>query len=69
MRWFALLALLLAARSPVAEPLPPPPGAFIALCYHEVRGDVRDYPDPYAVDDGALVAQFSWLREIGRAHV
>ena len=65
MRWFALLALLLAARSPVAEPLPPPPGAFIALCYHEVRGDVRDYPDPYAVDDGALVAQFSWLRGNG----
>lgn len=41
------------------------PGAFIVLCYHEVRADVRDYPDPFAVDDGALVAQLAWLRGNG----
>src|SRR5450830_1465591 len=38
---------------------------FIALNYHEVRDDVRDYPDPYAVDSAALVAQFSWLKGNG----
>lgn len=41
------------------------PGAFIVLCYHEVRSDVRDYPDPFAVDEGALVAQLAWLRGNG----
>ncbi len=40
-------------------------GAFIALNYHEARDDVRDYPDPYAVDSAALVAQFSWLKGNG----
>lgn len=40
-------------------------GSFIALCYHEVRDDVRDYPDPYAVDSSALVGQFAWLRGNG----
>ena len=43
--------------------------AFIALVYHEVRSDVRDYPDPYAVDDAALVAQFAWLRGNGYSPV
>jgi len=49
-------------------PLPNPYTAantFIALNYHEARDDVRDYPDPYAVDSAALVAQFSWLKGNG----
>lgn len=40
-------------------------GSFIVLSYHEVRDDVRDYPDPYAVDTAALVKQFAWLRGNG----
>ena len=40
-------------------------GAFIVLCYHEVRADVRDYPDPFAVDEASLVAQLGWLRGNG----
>jgi peptidoglycan/xylan/chitin deacetylase (PgdA/CDA1 family) len=43
----------------------PPPGSFITVSYHEVRDEVRDYPDPYAVDSAALVAQFAWLRGNG----
>jgi poly-beta-1,6-N-acetyl-D-glucosamine N-deacetylase len=38
---------------------------FRVLCYHEVRDDVRDYPDPYSVDAAALVQQFAWLRGNG----
>ncbi|MDB5805203.1 MAG: pgaB [Betaproteobacteria bacterium] len=61
---------LSADRAPMAAPagfavVPPPPGSFIVLSYHEVRDEVRDYPDPYAVDSGALVAQFAWLRGNG----
>jgi peptidoglycan/xylan/chitin deacetylase (PgdA/CDA1 family) len=41
------------------------PNSFITLSYHEVHDEVRDYPDPYAVDSGALVAQFAWLRGNG----
>lgn len=40
-------------------------GSFVALNYHEARDDVRDYPDPYAVDSSALVMQFSWLKGNG----
>lgn len=81
MRWLALFALLVASYAGAAEPVTKSifmsggssgrssagllAGAFVALCYHEVRNDVRDYPDPYAVDDGALVAQFAWLRGNG----
>jgi len=61
-----------AATAPAATPsaMPgyapaPPPGSFIALSYHEVRDEVRDYPDPFAVDSAALVAQFAWLRGNG----
>lgn len=41
------------------------PGTFIVLSYHEARDEVRDYPDPYAVDTAALVRQFAWLRGNG----
>jgi biofilm PGA synthesis lipoprotein PgaB len=41
------------------------PGSFVALSYHEARDDVREYPDPYAVDTAALVRQFAWLRGNG----
>jgi biofilm PGA synthesis lipoprotein PgaB len=41
------------------------PGSFIALSFHEVRDDVRDYPDPFAVDSDSLVKQFEWLRGNG----
>ena len=68
MRCLALL--LLALLSPLAMaaaigPVVPSGDTFIGLVYHEVRSDVRDYPDPYSVDDGALVAQFAWLRGNG----
>jgi biofilm PGA synthesis lipoprotein PgaB len=69
MHWLAVIILVLAsyttttvaaagARDPVA-------GAFTVLCYHEARDEVRDYPDPYAVDTAALVRQFAWLRGNG----
>jgi biofilm PGA synthesis lipoprotein PgaB len=55
-----------AARDPeIPRSAAASPGAFVVLCYHEVRSGVRDYPDPFAVDDGALVAQFAWLRGNG----
>lgn len=40
-------------------------GSFVVLSYHEVRDEVRDYPDPYAVDSAALLRQFAWLRGNG----
>jgi biofilm PGA synthesis lipoprotein PgaB len=40
-------------------------GTFTLLCYHEARDEVRDYPDPFAVDTAALVRQFAWLRGNG----
>jgi biofilm PGA synthesis lipoprotein PgaB len=40
-------------------------GSFVVLSYHEARDEVRDYPDPYAVDTAALVRQFAWLRGNG----
>lgn len=60
MRQLVLLFLFLA--------LPAASGAatdFRVLCYHEVRDDVRDYPDSYSVDAAALVQQFAWLRGNG----
>ena len=77
MRWLALIVLVLAScmttavtaadvRDPVAAgPAVAVPGAFTVLCYHEARDEVRDYPDPYAVDTAALVRQFAWLRGNG----
>jgi biofilm PGA synthesis lipoprotein PgaB len=49
------------ARDPVVVAT----NAFTVLCFHEVRDDVRDYPDPFAVDAAALVRQFTWLRGNG----
>lgn len=58
------LAAVAGERDPIAaEPALRGGVAFTILCYHEVRNDVRNYPDPYAVDTAALVRQFSWLRE------
>jgi biofilm PGA synthesis lipoprotein PgaB len=57
-----------AAQDPLsASPLMPREvaGSFTVLCYHEARDDVRDYPDPFAVDSTALVSQFAWLRDNG----
>jgi biofilm PGA synthesis lipoprotein PgaB len=77
MRWLTLIVLVLAscmttavaaagARDPVAAgPSVAVAGAFTVLCYHEARDEVRDYPDPYAVDTAALVRQFAWLRGNG----
>ena len=55
------------ATSPAFTPraAAPVPGSFTAISYHEVRDEVRDYPDPFAVDSAALVAQFAWLRGHG----
>src|SRR5687767_11107715 len=60
MRKIALLALVLVLQLAAAAA-----DTFIVLCYHEVRDDVRDYPDPYAVDADALVLQFAWLKGNG----
>jgi biofilm PGA synthesis lipoprotein PgaB len=61
LRRVALAILLIASFS-----IPPASANdFIVLCYHEVRQDVRDYPDAYAVDGAALVQQFAWLRGSG----
>lgn len=38
---------------------------FRVICWHDVREDVRDEADHYAVDTAQLVSQFSWLRENG----
>jgi poly-beta-1,6-N-acetyl-D-glucosamine N-deacetylase len=77
MRRFGIALLVLAsglisatatagARDPVAvQPVTAVAGAFTLLCYHEVRIDVRDYPDPSAVDSAALARQFEWLRGNG----
>jgi biofilm PGA synthesis lipoprotein PgaB len=59
MRWLVLVASLLACGTAAAQ------DSFRVLCYHEVRNDVRDYPDPFAVDSAALVRQFEWLRGNG----
>lgn len=40
-------------------------GSYRVLCYHDVVPDVRDRPDPFAVDAGQLAAQFAWLKENG----
>ncbi len=74
MRRLALMTFLLAAcmaqavaagrDSALADPYAEP-GSFVVLSYHEARDDVRDYPDPYAVDSAALVQQFAWLRGNG----
>lgn len=53
-------------RAPVvAVPAVVKPGSFTALAYHEVQRDVRDFPDPFAVDATAVVKQFEWLRGNG----
>ncbi|MBC7804030.1 MAG: poly-beta-1,6-N-acetyl-D-glucosamine N-deacetylase PgaB [Candidatus Parcubacteria bacterium] len=58
-----LLAMFLLALT--AAPAFAAPDTLTILCYHEARDDVRDYPDPYAVDSEALVRQFAWLRANG----
>lgn len=69
MRWAANLLCAIAAGiasfSAGADTPPLPAASFLALCYHEARDEVRDYPDPYAVDSAALVRQFAWLRGNG----
>jgi biofilm PGA synthesis lipoprotein PgaB len=52
--------LLMLAGVAFAEPM-----TFRVLCYHDVVQDVRDHPDPYAVDAGQLAMQFAWLKENG----
>lgn len=59
MRWLALLTWVIALGSAAAQ------GNFNVLGYHEVRDDVREYPDAFAVDTTALVRQLEWLRGNG----
>ncbi|MDP2247108.1 MAG: poly-beta-1,6-N-acetyl-D-glucosamine N-deacetylase PgaB, partial [Nitrosomonadales bacterium] len=60
------LSISSAYAAPVITEIPyTAAGSFVALNYHEARDDVRDYPDPYAVDSSALVMQFSWLKGNG----
>jgi biofilm PGA synthesis lipoprotein PgaB len=69
MRWLAPLWLIVAtfaaAAAMAAESSGSTSGSFISFSYHEARDDVRDYPDPYAVDAAALVQQFAWLKDNG----
>src|SRR4051812_48051461 len=65
----AILAMILATfvhahAAPLADAFAVP-GSFVALSYHEVRDEVRDYPDPFAVDSAALVRHFAWFRGNG----
>ncbi len=39
--------------------------SYRVLCYHDVQEDVRLNPDPYAVDNAQLVAQFAWMKDNG----
>jgi biofilm PGA synthesis lipoprotein PgaB len=61
----AALAAAAAAHDPAVADSYATPGSFVVLCYHEARDDVRDYPDPFAVDTATLVRQFAWLRGNG----
>ena len=76
MRWLVLMVSVLASWTTIAWAAPAArdvaatdpyteAGSFVALCYHEARDEVRDYPDPFAVDTAALVRQFAWLRGNG----
>jgi len=74
MRWLLLTLLTLALQLDPAFAAPMAvagsvPGSFITLSYHEVRDEIRDYPDPYAVDSASLVRQFAWLRGNGYSPV
>jgi len=67
MRLFArlvLVALFLAGLGTVSHAAPPPPGAFMALCYHNVEDQ-----DPDQAYDGVtttkLIEQLSWLQHEG----
>ncbi|MCM5571525.1 poly-beta-1,6-N-acetyl-D-glucosamine N-deacetylase PgaB [Burkholderiaceae bacterium FT117] len=71
-RFAAMLALALLAAAPLTSAARAPgipPGAFVALSYHEVPEDGPREAAPgagrYGVEVSALVAQFSWLRENG----
>ncbi len=63
--WAFALFLLLAAGSAGAAPAAVEDGAFLVLCYHEVPDDLRQEPDPYAVEASELASQFAWLRAHG----
>jgi len=67
MRRLAGLALAALASSLLAVVSPPvsAQGSFRVICYHEVRDDVRDYPDSFAADASGIVAQFAWLQANG----
>lgn len=68
--WLWLLVAMLSA-SAAAQTVRPadPPQSFRALCYHDIRDNVREsfrtWPEPTAVDTRDLVQQFSWLQENG----
>ena len=68
-RFMTLVIAVVAAAAALAAGAAESPydaaGSFVTLSYHEARDEVRDYPDPYAVDSAALVRQFAWLRGNG----
>jgi hypothetical protein len=64
-RLLTLFVLVASAFSATGAPREAPPGSFLVLCYHEVRDDVRDVADPYAIDAAELASQFAWLRAHG----
>ncbi|WP_460837513.1 poly-beta-1,6-N-acetyl-D-glucosamine N-deacetylase PgaB [Noviherbaspirillum agri] len=53
----------------MAKEVVDPPQSFRALCYHDVRDNVREsfrtWPEPTAIDTRDLVEHFSWLAENG----
>lgn len=64
-RLLTLIVLAVCAFSAAGAPRDAVPGSFLVLCYHEVRDDVREVADPYAVDTAELASQFAWLRAHG----
>jgi biofilm PGA synthesis lipoprotein PgaB len=64
-RFLALLVAFALAFAATAAERAPAPGSVLVLCYHDVREDVREVADPYAVDAAELASQFAWLRAHG----
>jgi biofilm PGA synthesis lipoprotein PgaB len=64
-RLLTLIVLAATAFGALGAPHIAEPGSLLVLCYHEVRDDVRDAADPYAVDAAELASQFAWLRAHG----
>jgi biofilm PGA synthesis lipoprotein PgaB len=41
------------------------PDSFVVLCFHDVRDELRERPDPYTIEVRQLAREFAWLRSAG----